>query len=673
MHQKFANGSHIHLQGLDCYIPPVGYGYDQATGELVKCEILKRSPIKEEQYWERSGEPEWFAERWAEQKRRKKKDPNYSDPKVYAYVKREWDRRLYGVWFLNNGEPTYITGLYYFYLQWWYIGKTSTGYPDYRERDLHFFYFLQVVLESNWILGMLYMTKRREGKTAKSGVFVLEPIMRQKDWRAGVQSKTIDDAKNVVFRDAIVKPFRKLPEFFRPIYDQSGGLQPKKELSFSRTNLRRELTEEEALQEDLNSAVDWRSGDVSSYDGYRLERYVGDEVAKPKDVDVWERHLTNKYCAIDSERQIIGKMLYTTTVEEAMQQNGFRTLFEKSDLSKRNPVNRQTPSGLVRYFLPADEAGKTDKYGKVNVEQERALILAERAEFEHDARTLSSLIRKNPLTVEEAMRISGDKCLFNDGNIYKRLDCFIGNHNFWDRGNFDPIDPDDWSRGVKWNPSPSGRFRVSWLPDEPNLFKMRGNKYISTGKHKFCMGVDPFSHKLVEVDNQTKRSDAGAYVYRKFDILDEEGSDKPVAQYLCRPSSPETFYRDMALVALYYGAEVLFENQHPVLGDKFIEWGMQDFLIYAEGKANPGIAGSQKAINTICDHTAVYVENHCHKVPFEELLTDWLTFDPTNTQPSDATMAFGYTLIAASIGKKNTRVSGGKLSLSSLIPKLKLA
>lgn len=46
------------------------------------------------------------------------------------FIRKEFDRRRNGVWFMNNGEPTYITGHHYMFLQW---SKIDIGYPSYLE------------------------------------------------------------------------------------------------------------------------------------------------------------------------------------------------------------------------------------------------------------------------------------------------------------------------------------------------------------------------------------------------------------------------------------------------------------------------------------------------------------------------------------------------------------
>jgi hypothetical protein len=57
--------------------------------------------------------------------------------KEIEWIKREWDRRLNGYWFFNNGKATYMDGWHYFYCGYWHL---DTGLPDYRYRDyLHRF------------------------------------------------------------------------------------------------------------------------------------------------------------------------------------------------------------------------------------------------------------------------------------------------------------------------------------------------------------------------------------------------------------------------------------------------------------------------------------------------------------------------------------------------------
>ena len=79
-------------------------------------DIIKRSEKKEEQYWEAS-------ELHKDLKRIKSifqwhETPDEFKGKWVDYIEKEFDRREYGTFFMNNGVPTYITGTHYMYLQW---------------------------------------------------------------------------------------------------------------------------------------------------------------------------------------------------------------------------------------------------------------------------------------------------------------------------------------------------------------------------------------------------------------------------------------------------------------------------------------------------------------------------------------------------------------------------
>ena len=54
------------------------------------------------------------------------------------YIEEEFRRRMEGLWFYNNGVPTYITGSHYMFIQW---SKIDVGYPDYRDANRTFFIF----------------------------------------------------------------------------------------------------------------------------------------------------------------------------------------------------------------------------------------------------------------------------------------------------------------------------------------------------------------------------------------------------------------------------------------------------------------------------------------------------------------------------------------------------
>lgn len=150
MYDKLENGEIVDVQGLPCCLPPKGYVYNVLTKKIEKREILSRSDLQEDQYWECPKSPDWYIptmKKWDEyDKKKKEDDPDFYDEKLEIFKRQEWDRRLNGVWFYNNGVPTYLTGMHYIYLRWWHI---DTGLPRFRIPDLEYFYFLQYCIPKN--------------------------------------------------------------------------------------------------------------------------------------------------------------------------------------------------------------------------------------------------------------------------------------------------------------------------------------------------------------------------------------------------------------------------------------------------------------------------------------------------------------------------------------------
>jgi len=81
-----------------------------------------------------------------------------------SFISREFKRREEGVWFMNNGTPTYISGAHYYYLNWC---KIDIGYPDYRDRDRRFFLFWEACVKDKNSFGMQMIKHRREGASWK--------------------------------------------------------------------------------------------------------------------------------------------------------------------------------------------------------------------------------------------------------------------------------------------------------------------------------------------------------------------------------------------------------------------------------------------------------------------------------------------------------------------------
>lgn len=651
MYREHPKGRKFRIQDIIVNVPPSGIVWDNTCDSWVKSEIIRRSSRKDEQYWERPTPPADYAIKRAKEMKMQESDPTHLDYELTEYRNQEWFRRLNGLWFMNNGEPEYITGLHYFYLTHW---KIDIGYPDFRQTDKEFFYFLEYCIQDPNSLGLLEVTKRRQGKSARSAAFLYEYTSRTKNAHSGIQSKTLEDAKDNVYMKGVIQGFKYLPDFFVPVYDEEGGKLPKSGLRFYRTNKRGKS--EDLIKEELESMITYKNSGKFAYDGTKMQRYVADEAGKCIDIDVWERHQVVQFCLMQEEN-IIGKALYTTTVEDMESGGeGFKKLWDKSNQKERNS-NGRTRSGLYRYFMPAYRTMYFDKYGYGDEERAKEFFLAEREGLKDDPRALASYIRKNPFTIEEAFFTDSEKCHFDPLALNNQIESIVWEkeEKIFRRGEF------VWRDGVKdsivvFKETSNGKFLVITDLDVTNYndfnrVQQVGSKKAPMDNVRFAMGVDPFDHNTVVNTNQ--QSEGAAYVYRKFSSV-EDLSETFVVEYINRPATSEIFYEDMIKLAHFFGCSPLIEDQKIGLIKYFEARGYEKFLYRIKGSSKVGISASTKVHEEITANIETYSLENLKKVKFVRLLRDWLKFEIKNTTKYDATMASGYTLIAAGQTKYTT-------------------
>ena len=642
------DGELLQLQGLSCHLPEEGMVFNNVTQEFESRGIFRRSSLDDKQFWERPQPPGDYLKKRQKEFTLQKSDPNHVDLELQNYRVQEWDRRMNGFWFMNNGKPTYLTGLHYFYLTHWML---DTGYPDFRIPDLEFFYFLQYCIEDPHSLGMIECTKRRQGKTVRAGVFLYDLTSRAKNIYGGIQSKTLEDAKNNVFAKGLILPFKQLPDFFVPVYDTEKGQTPKSELRFFKQNKRGKNQEIYDPRTELESTITFKSSDMYAYDGTKLHRYVADECGKTKDIDVFERHQVVQFC-LQLDGEIIGKCLYTTTVEE-MDSGGedFQRLWEASNQDERN-ANGRTKSGLYRYFLPAFKTLYYDKYGYPNEEKAKQYYMNERESLEDDSKALASYIRKNPFTIEEAFWKEGETCLFDSIKINKQLESitWMREKDLFHRGDF------VWKDGkrdgmVEFKQSQKGKFYIhKAIPVnlEWNDVDKKGTKFTPTNVSKFVAGCDPFDHNVVA--SGSRMANGAGYVYAKYDA-NSDLSETFICEYIHRPQTSDIFYEDMLKMSVFFGCKILVENNKIGIVKYFQFRGYEKFLMKLPKSKTFGVPANAKTHQQMVEELELYVFENCNKVIFKNLLIDLLSFDINNTTKFDAAMAAGWTLVAC--GKKN--------------------
>ena len=675
------------VEGYDEYV--VNICPNDSDGEVIEVgEIfiqLPKTPKKEEilhhdkdvalQMWERLPVPEELRrirsmDEWYEM-------PNEFKKRFSAYIEKEFVRRREGVWFYNNGVPTYITGRHYMMLQW---SKMDIGYPSYLEFQRRLFLHFAACEADQRSMGQMYTKCRRSGYTNMSAAILVDEGTQVKDKLLGIQSKTGKDAQENIFMKKVVPMFKSYPFFFKPIQD--GTTNPRMELAFREPSKR--ITKKNKTSnkgEALNTIINWKNTTNNAYDGEKLHLMYLDEAGKwEKPTDIREAWRIERTCLIVG-RRIIGKALVGSTVNP-MEKGGrqYKEIWRDSDPTDRN-ANGRTKTGLYRLFIPAYEAleGFFDQYGNPIVEDPETPIQTidgdyvdigaktylknERDALKHDARELNEFIRQFPFTVDEAMRDSIEGSTFNIGKIYEQVEY---NQELFPnpvvRGNFSWKDGEK-DKEVVFNPNAEGRWRIAWMPkpEERNKQVIKYGKKYPANDHIGVGGVDSYDLDST-VDN--RGSKGACHLYNKFSLA--APPNMFVAEYASRPPLARIFYEDVLMAAVFYGYPLLIENNKYGIVRYFESRGYEEYVmprpehLKTPNSSNTKTRGipsnSQDVIQAHAHAIEAYIEEYVGvnsetgemgKMYFDRTLEDWIGYKIDNRTKYDLTISSGLALLAA--------------------------
>ncbi len=517
--------------------------------------------------------PEWYSD--AEMR-------SWDAEKRSAFEGREWDRRRNGFWFYNNGKIEYLTGTNYLYVAWW---KIDIGLPQFVDSDQHFFYLWKYIEDNPIARGLVYVDRRRGGKTWKSTCVMYDGISQTPSALGSIQSKSDTDAKKVF--EKLIFAWRKAPYFFKPV--DVGESHPKSKLEFTEPGKRDTKKIEKSYGLVLDSVIDYTNAKEVALDGTKQYRCLQDEAGKtdPGECDIDERISVVKECVMDGTK-IVGKILVTTTVEEMESKGGkqFKKIVDKTDPNKLMP-NGETENGLLRYLNPAyygfrgkDEEGIpfVDEYGYSDQDRAKKYLDA-RLNAIRKSEDKNSERRKYAQTWRDCFIVDGKKAVYDTARIEQQLE-----HNetlplesLLVRGDF------QWVGGIKdttveWMPKKEGKWLVAWMPksDQWNKKVIKLGKIAPGNIEVGCFGLDPYDNK-VTVDD--RKSDAASYGGRKFDPLDPYNSGILVTKYVNRPRLPEIMWEDMILQAVFYGWEILIESNKIGTINHFRVRGYENYLM----------------------------------------------------------------------------------------------
>jgi len=659
-------GEIIELSGLFIQLPKVPN----------KEEILFHDKPKEDQHWVRQPVPK-------EIERMRSMDEWMEMPKEFRekhtrYIEEQFRRRREGLWFYNNGNPTYITGHHYMLLQW---SKMDIGYASYLEFQRRLFIHFTACEVDPRSVGQIYVKCRRSGYTNMSASILADEGTQVSDKLLGVMSKTGKDAQENVFMKKIFPMFRSYPFFFKPIQD--GTTNPRMELAFREPSKR--ITKSNKISnkgEALDTVINWKNTVNNAYDGEKLHILFLDEAGKyenPIDVnELWRIHRT---CLLVGKK-IVGKALVGSTVNP-LDKGGanFRKMYNDSDPSKRNE-NGRTKSGLYRIFIPAYEAleGFFDQYGNpivdkpvkpvITMENDYTSIGAkeylsnERRALMSDPYELNEVIRQFPWTEEEAFRDSTKTSHFNISKIYEQKE---HNSTLYPspivKGNF------IWNNGqqdtkVIFSPDENGKWNVSWLMpfEESNKQTIEYGKRSPGNKNVGVGGVDSYD---IDTTMDGRGSKGACHLFNKFNM--NYPSNTFIAEYAERPPLARIFYEDILMASVYYGYPLLVENNKYGIVRYFESRGYDSYIMDRPAhltppnqKGNVRTKGVPSNSQEFIQAHAQVIESYIHesigynrdtdeygKMYFDRTLEDWIGYKIDDRTKFDLTISSGLALLGA--------------------------
>ncbi len=471
------------------------------------------------------------------------------------WIKHIWWWRIYGYWIYIDGEPSYFSGDYFDYLNFWYIKEAET-YPDFREEDRRntiFSKYLEATTETfsevhpetgraiknadgtyhmvdtggRVFFGEMTPKFRRAGETQRGCHKVWKGTSTMQAAYGTIISMEGENAEKHYYKK-LIPAWNKYPMFLKPIW--VGSKRP--------TSIKLVEPPNFYKYEGLGSLIDYTdSAGTSKNDGDTLHFSLMDEEGKDSRAQIFERWNVNKMAmSRGGGTNIIGYSMHPSTVEE-MDSAGmeFYKLGQLSCFYERMPITGQTYSGLARIFIPSYRKleGYIDRWGKsvVDAPTERQMKYSPRAKFSLTGKgaretlqsQLDSLLAKGTPEALEAYRSRRRKFPM------KWADCWLGsagnvgfNMEIVDRrlaeinkdrsqnkppyriGNFYRENPNDNNSKVLWKDDVEGKWDLSiMLPPELTNQRIRCDFFdpvkgifLPAWKpvhgERFTCGADPF-------------------------------------------------------------------------------------------------------------------------------------------------------------------------------------
>ena len=638
-----------------------------------------------------------------------KEDTDY----IVRTYEQEMNRRRFGVWFNNGGEPTYLTGDYYFVLAWCKTKRPDKkgDWFDYREYQSRYCYLIDHVNKSDKILGLFLSKAKKTGITNLHWLYYLNKSTMTKNVNIGAMNIQQEMAAKT-FRDHFMYSYNGLPPALKPEWKRKVEVDGLITFGKRYTNTRKGAKDE--TEDELNTTVMCVPTKDHAFDVDVFTDIYYDE--PPKFTQDFGRIFRTNSAGTMIQDTIVGKIWltsYTPSPDESTDSFiSARDLFLDSELKTITAKsNGQTKSKLIAYHLPAFESWATEinKYGKCNEKAAISRIEEGRSILKDKPKELQGLIRMYANNKKESWLSGGRGSIFDPNRMTDLISavieeerestsnlyvdgCLLWQNVLWEVGlknkrpkgqfcpvRFVPLTQDEKERGM------TGRLRI-YNPIPPQL----QNRALMYGKDEDGNLIPPPFFTYVTGADPTAQASASEVIqgsknaFYTMSMPDERTDSlyKGIAsnvihlEYYHRPEMPNEAYEDAVKQIIWTGSLCSIEANVPDLANGLMQEGLGNFMLVRDKsgvittwKRWMGLYNEEKKQYQLLRTTPnkelleMFVrlaKTYLYKpeegakdygatIKSARLLEQVRDLDVTDTRRYDLFMAYGYTLLGVEI------------------------
>ena len=610
------------------------------------------------------------------------------------FISDDINRKFKGDWFMCDGNPMYISGHHYFFLQHYRL-TGSNAYPDFREPQRDYFLFVEACFADHRCFGSLLLKQRRSAFSTSSASIVLSKSITYRNGFFPIVSKKDDDAKSL-FSKHIVRPFLALPKHLQP--ERTGEVNPKSELFLS--SPKKKLTtnnKNDSGNDGLNTLVKPYATTEDAYDGEEVTISINDEIGKMKgNLDInqyWEQ--AHKMCHVVGD-EIVGKAICGSTANPPNKGGkNYEKFYNDSKISSRDDTGF-TKTGLYAIFIPSDFStlGFFDEWGYTIYNDPEKPILNERGKMKSigskhyldleelkcgdDLKKLNSRKRNNPrvdtdpFLDEDATNLYATTGMVNLNNFLKEYKSTPKYKSQWFRCNF------VWKDGkrdgeVEMVRTENGRFEIyapnGIMPiplEMRNSFNYRNGKRVPLNGHLAAIGVDPYTANRTQYGG-SRQGIVGTTT--NHHDLPETLSDLTWLYYNFRGETFEEAVEDVIKCMIYFSIPALVETNKDALIKELNKRELRYFLLNNPFKVSSELTPDERSMGGVytsvinTDKQEEQLVTYFHKIlpedidennikcPFLELNEHATEYTRENRKSKDAIVAWQLSKAATYNGK----------------------